>query len=220
MPSSEEYLAQLGLLADESLPSHDDWLGHVPDYAAVPRIRRRTEPTTVRAIVAAIRGRTSLLVNYQSLSTATPTHRQIAPHAIVFDGNRWHTRAWCFLRERFSDFVLARITVVHGDMPGTIDAEADIEWQTQFTLRIGPHPGLSEEQRRTIEMDFGMENGTIEVTTSLTLAYYFERRLNLDLDANQIPASRQQIVLLNRDELENVRARVRRQLEVAIPTSD
>ena len=220
VPSSEEYLAQLSLLADETLPAHYDWLGQIPDYAVAPRIRRRTEPATVRAMVAAIRGRHSLIVNYQSLSTPTPTHRRIAPHAIVSDGHRWHARAWCFLRERFSDFVLARITEIYGDTPGSVDAGADVEWQTYVTLRIGPHPGLDEDQRRTIEMDFGMEDGPIEVTTRLTLAYYLERRLYLDLDASQIPAARQQIVLLNRDELEKIRADVREHLQVPTLTSD
>lgn len=53
-------LAQLGLLAYQSLPSGDDWLGQSLGYAVVSRILHRTEPTTMRAVVAAMRGRASL----------------------------------------------------------------------------------------------------------------------------------------------------------------
>lgn len=66
---------------------------------------------------------------------------------------------------------------------------------------------MSEGQRRAIELDFGMRNGFVEVATKLCLSYYLERQLGLDLDSKKIRADRQQIVLLNRAEVDAARQR-------------
>jgi hypothetical protein len=55
----------------------------------------------------------------------------------------------------------------------------DEAWHTEVVLEIGPHPELSDNQRRAIEMDYGMEAGR-------ALLFYALKRLGLDTD----PASR------------------------------
>jgi hypothetical protein len=104
---------------------------------------------------------------------------------------------------------LARILAVGQAKPDTIDASADREWHTKVTLRIGPHPKMDEGQRRAVERDYGMINGVVNVRSRVCLSYYVERQLGLDLDPNQVPAERQQIVLLNREEVEKVRKELR-----------
>jgi predicted DNA-binding transcriptional regulator YafY len=126
-----------------------------------------------------------------------------------FDGFRWHVRAWCHEHRDFRDFVLARILAVGEAKPDTVDSSADREWHTKVTLRIGPHPKMDEAQRRAIERDFGMINGGVNVVSRVCLSYYVERQLGLDLDPNQVPPERQQVVLLNRREVEKVRKGLR-----------
>ena len=41
----------------------------------------------------------------------------------------------------------------------SIDARQDTNWHTQVTLEIGPHPGLSDEQKKVIALDYGMHDG-------------------------------------------------------------
>jgi hypothetical protein len=59
---------------------------------------------------------------------------------------------------------------------------------------------LSRAKQRVIELDYGMQNGCIEVELRLCHVYYFARQFLLDI-AEDLRPERVQIVLLNRDEL-------------------
>ena len=80
----------------------------------------------------------------QLLRSLKPYWRWIAPHAIAFDGFRWHARAYCFTDDCFKDFLLARILGIRDSRPSDIDDSQDADWHTMVTLEIGPHPGLSD----------------------------------------------------------------------------
>src|SRR5690606_40367587 len=73
-------------------------------------------------------------------SDLAPRWRWIAPHAIAFDGFRWHARAYCFTDGCFKDFLLARILGIRDSRPSDIDDSQDANWHTHVTLEIGPHP--------------------------------------------------------------------------------
>jgi len=206
VPDARHYLTQLLLLADDAIDSDESWLGHVPMHAVMPRVRRRLDNETLRPVVSAIRQRRAIEIRYQSMSTPEPILRWIAPHALVYDGARWHARSWCFNRSRFTDFVLARILSVGDHRSSSIDAAIDREWQEIFTMRLSPHPDLSDSQRQAIEMDYGMVDGSIGIPMRLCMTWYFERHYGLDFPADLLPASRRQIVMQNRDELESLRA--------------
>ena len=90
--------------------------------------------------------------------------------------------------------------------PDELDPKQDVEWDAKVTLRIGPHPGLSNAAKKAIELDYGMENGELTIEMRVKLSYYFERRLGLDIDATSMSPERLQIVLLNSDELEAARS--------------
>jgi hypothetical protein len=53
-----------------------------------------------------------------------------------------------------------------------------------------------------------MENGVVELTTRVCLSYYLERQFGLDSGSPMGNAQRQQIVLVNRDDLEAARTEV------------
>jgi hypothetical protein len=120
-PSARQYLADLRSIADDAIDKDRTWLGTVPEFAVVPTPRRRLDATKFRAILEAIRARQSLHVLYQSLSRPEPMYRWLTPHALGFDGARWHIRAWCDLRKNFLDFVLARFITVSETQHHPID---------------------------------------------------------------------------------------------------
>ncbi len=204
-PTARHYLSQLRSIADEVLPASETWMGWIPPFEIVPLVRRQLEVYVLRSVTEVIRRGLSLRVNYQSFSQPRPTWRWLTPHALGFDGFRWHVRAWCHEREDFRDFVLARFLAVGGSRTTNIDSSADREWHTKVTLRIGPHPEMKDAQRRAIERDFGMTNGVASIVSRVCLSYYVERQLMLDFEPRQIPPGRQQVVLLNRNEVERVR---------------
>src|SRR5439155_11707262 len=84
----------------------------------------------------------------------------------------------------------------------------DIAWQREITLRFAPHPDLKDGKRKAVELDYGMTNGFAEITTRVCMSYYLERQFGLDPDSPQAKAERNQIVLVNRDELEAARREV------------
>lgn len=204
-PSADEYLAQLRLIQSDLLSEGEAWAVRLPSYSIVPILRRRIDAGVLRRVLAAIRTRASIEVNYQSFSHPAPTWRWLSPHALGFDGGRWHTRAWCHTHQDFRDFVLARFLDVRCTGPGAADPVGDKGWHDEVTLKIAPHPSLTDGRRRAIELDFGMVDGVVEVRTRVCLASYLERHLGLDLDPSQIPPERQQIVLMNRNEVEAAR---------------
>ena len=63
-------------------------------------------------VTRAIYRRKVLEIKYLSLSSGYKT-RQIAPHALVDNGKRWHVLAFDRENDRFSDFVINRIQFAH-----------------------------------------------------------------------------------------------------------
>lgn len=201
-PSADHFLAQLRLFAAGILEEGQLWVGSTPKFATLPILRRRSDPGILRRILKAVRSQSSLRVLYQSFSHPSPTWRWISPHAIAFDGFRWHMRCWCFSRHAFRDFVIARVHEISEQKESEIDPALDEGWTREITFRIAPHPDMNEGARQAIELDFGMENGVVEVRTRICLAHYLERQLGLDLDPKTLGSDRQQIVLVNRAEID------------------
>lgn len=208
-PSAHDYLSQLRYLADGLISPDESWLGLAPDMAAVPTLARRVEPEALRAVLGAIRDRKAIHVQYQSLSREEPTWRWLAPHALAYNDFRWHIRAWCHLRSEFQDFVFARILAFGETRDDNIDRSADLGWNQSVTLKIGPDPRLGIARRRAIELDYGMKDGVLAVEIRTCMVFYLQRQLGLDRDPNTVEPQRQQIVLLNREEVERAQMETR-----------
>ncbi len=143
-------------------------------------------------------------MQYQSLSNQEPRWRWIAPHAIAFDGFRWHARAFCFGDEVFKDFLLSRILDIRGSRASDVEAEDDQDWHTFATLEIGPHPALSDTQAKVTALDYGMTDGKAEIRVRRALLYHALRRLGLDTDPAVRQPQEQQIVLLKREGMHEI----------------
>ncbi len=193
--SADRYLIQLNAILNGAVSATDTWFGSLPPATVMQTVVRSVEPDTLRSILNAIEGRQELDVVYQSLTNTRA--RTIVPHSLAFDGHRWHARAWCVEHQDFRDFVLSRILSVSGRRSSDADPTNDMEWNTLVELKIVAHPDLGEAQKSAIERDFGMENGLLVIRTRAALAFYFIKRLNLDLDDDQITPERKQISLSN-----------------------
>lgn len=198
-PDASRYLAQLRSVADKILDREDSWIASLPPYAATPAPVRGVNPTTLRLVIGAIRRSEAIEVKYQSLSSPEPRWRWIEPHAIAFDGFRWHARAFCLSDECFKDFLLSRMLEIRGSRDGEISGGGDYDWHAEVTLVIGPHPALSEAQAKVIALDYGMREGKVEIKVRRALLYYALKRLGLDTAPGARAPEDQQIVLINRD---------------------
>lgn len=200
-PDASRYLAQLRSVADGILDREDSWIANLPSFASAPTPVRGVNPVTLRSVVGAIRRSEAVEVKYQSLSSPEPRWRWIAPHAIAFDGFRWHTRAFCLTDECFKDFLLSRMLKIRGAQESDASAADDSEWHSEVTLEIAPHPDLSETQATVIALDYGMRGGKVKVKVRRALLYYALKRLGLDTDPAARTPQDQQIVLLNREQI-------------------
>jgi len=196
---ANRYLSQLRSVADGILDASETWLGKFPVFDATPSPARAVNPAILRSVVAAIRRCESIEVKYQSLSRPQPMWRWIAPHAIGFDGFRWHARAQCEYEATFKDFLLSRILETRGRKPSDSTSQADKDWQKYIVLEIGPHPELSDTQKKVISLDYGMTNGKAKIRVRRAFLYYTLKRLGLDTDPAARRPQDQQIVLLNRN---------------------
>lgn len=199
-PSARQYLAQLQLLADNVLTPRESWLGRTPPHGIVPRVRRTLEAKVLRRVLEAIRSKFGLQIKYQSMTSIDPSTRWIVPHALGFDGHRWHVRGWCHRRGKFLDFVMARVLQVIDHRQESIDDTLDQAWHQTGRIRLGPNPSLTTPQRRAIALDYGMTEECVEIEVRLSLVYYLSRQMLLDV-AHLLPPERAQVVLLNKAEL-------------------
>lgn len=144
-----------------------------------------------------------LEVTYVSLSSGR-TSRQIAPHALVDNGQRWHVRAYDRANARFSDFVITRIskaTVLDGDEVAEHERPtADEQWNRTIDLALIPHPRL--HHKTPIEADYEMRNGMLSVTCRAAVAGYALRRWGVDCsEGYRLDCAEYQLALGNRDAL-------------------
>lgn len=168
--------------AEGIMDRDDTWIAELPSYDAAPTPVREVNPVTLRSIVGAIRRSEAVEVKYQSLSRPEPRWRWIAPHAIEFDGFRWHTRAFCLTDQAFKDFLLLRILQTRGVQDNEVTAATGKAWREHVTLEIGPHPALSETQKKVIALDYGMRGGKAKIKIRQAFLYYTLIKMGLYTD--------------------------------------
>ena len=200
-PDASRYLSQLRTIAEGILDKADAWIGQFPNFDTAAAPARAVTAATLRSVVASIRRSEAIEIKYQSLSRIEPMWRWVAPHAIGFDGFRWHARAFCEIDLTFKDFVLSRILNTRETRPSERSPQADADWETQVVLQIGPHPELTETQKKVVGLDYGMRDGKAEISVRRAFLYYTLKRLGLDTDPSARRPQDQQIVLLNASEL-------------------
>ena len=182
---TSEYLGLLKTYARTGTASVATELGFWVESDALPEPNSRIDRQVLRTVLAAIQQKSACQVIYQSFSQSEKTKRVIWPHALGWNGNRWHVRAFDNLRERYIDFVLARITkATSSEEPLPELAVADTDWQEIETFDVIPNPELSNSQKNVIAREYGMikrgGNYTWRVKIRRCLIQYFLQRYQLD----------------------------------------
>ena len=208
-PDAQDYLSRLRAISYGLSSPSAAWVGRMPMVETVPYPKRAVAPGTLRHVLRAISDKRAIRVRYQSFSRPEPSFRWIAPHALGYDGHRWHARAYCYDREGFVDFALGRVLAVRGDRPTDVEARDDRSWNTEIILLVGVNPELSPGQQKALELDYEMKKGRREIPVRAALVHYMRRWLRLDLDARQARPQQRQIVLLNAEEVEQQMAELR-----------
>lgn len=194
-PDSSETLSQFRLIAENVIAP--DGLTEGVTTAIAGAIARPVDPALLRIVLQSIRERRRMSAFYVSLTSPEGKVRTIEPHAIVFDGFRWHTRAFDVEAGGWRDFVLGRLS--RADLlaaPSKTTPEDDADWQANVQLTIVANPDLLPAQRRLIERDYGMQRGKLVITVRKALQYYTKLRLGLDLDGKARSPEDQHIVLI------------------------
>lgn len=203
-PDPYIYLGQLRSIVEGATSSESEWIAALPqaDIALTPK--RDVDIKVLRGILNATREAASVEIFYQSMSSdrPDPIWRRITPHAFGFDGFRWHVRAYCHLGNNFKDFLLPRILAIGAKgQPGST-GEQDWLWNNYFDVKIGPHPDLTENQKKVVAKDYGFAHGDNVITVRYAMLFYVLKRLGLLGDAEKQSARTQHIVALNRKETE------------------
>lgn len=142
---------------------------------------RNINAELVRPILKAIKNKLAIDIGYISLTSPDYLDRIIEPHTLIFDGLRWHVRAYCRKNGEFRDFVLSRF---NGDAEFEGEAlfkkETDDLWQKYTDIEIMPDTRLTEKQQAIIAKDFQMTNNRKVIKTRIALVNYLLLRLRID----------------------------------------
>ena len=201
--SAQTYLSELLGLSTGTLAPKVSFISWQPPHDFVQLPSRPVNTDTLLRLVRAIKDKDELKVTYQSMRRPVPSIRWITPHALAFDGHRWHVRAWCGETREFRDFVISRIQRISSSQKATMSAETDVWWNKYVEILVKPREGLTEGQRCAIETDFGMKGGLLRLTCRKALAFYLLRQLRVDRLPDLSPAA-QPLELMNRDDLADV----------------
>ncbi|MBF0185961.1 MAG: WYL domain-containing protein [Magnetococcales bacterium] len=200
-PDSEYYLANLHAMSTGILTAQESWLSHIPQFDVLPALRRTIQPELLQTILEAIRKKQTLRIRYQSMQSPEPVLRWVTPRALAHDGYRWHIRAFCHLSSLHKDYLFPRIIKVEAVKQDDQNLPPDHEWEQTVTVQLGPHPDLTETQKKAVELDFGMKNGKLEARIRVGFLYYFLNRWGLDPHQIARKTKYQQIILLNNQEI-------------------
>ena len=183
-------------------PEHSVFGIHVD---SLPLPTRLPNKAVLAQVLRAIKTRTKVSIDYRSLSDReSKTARIIEPHALINTGLRWHVRAYSEATYDFRDFVLSRIVeATRLEQEAESSAMYDDDWVEMINLQFSPHPGLSEDKRRSLLIDYAANNDVITLQTRRALVGYVLQRLAVDttLEHSMNPSA-YQLVLVNRDEVE------------------
>ena len=112
------------------------------------------KPEIFRLVRDACETGKGLLVSYASMGREAPLERLIFPHAILRLCQRWHTRAWCCLREEYRDFTFGRMMAIREADEARPVMPPDEAWNRYVPVRVFPHRELTSTQIEVVRSDF------------------------------------------------------------------
>ena len=208
---SDRYLLQLVSIQNGWLSKDNTWFDTIPPSDVVALKRKQIDPTILQRILDAIREKLELEVGYNSINSAQHTQRWIAPHAIAYSAGRWHVRAWSKEHNDFRDFNLSRIDrIARQQQKASVDSNLDYEWNNYIDLHLAPNPELESDTQEAVKAEYNIRDGHIVESMRLSLVFYFMNEHNLDVEPGKLNPRKQQLVLLNKEEVEAARKLTRK----------
>lgn len=194
--TAQDYLFELVGLARGAVMREETFIGYAPPTGVVSTPARSIQAAEVALWACAIRDRLAVSGRYQSMDDPQSREAVVSPHALGFDGLRWHIRAYCHSRNIFRDFAIGRFTAEKmGMSPSMVDPGRDQGWNTMVDIVLIPHPGLSANQRKVVMLDYGMDRGRHVLQCRKAMLFYTLRHLNLQsLTVSAHPAEQHVIV--------------------------
>lgn len=217
--SSERFLLQLVAIDRGWMTKEETWFNELPPMDVTTLKRRPTNSLILLHVLNAIRDGAQIQIAYNSLTETAGSARIIAPHALFFNSGRWYTRAYSADHQNFRDYNLNRIETVvkvEGTPPSQ---ELDYEWAHTIDLEISPNPELPPIQQRGVAAEFGMTDDKLLLPVRLSMAFYIMSEHNLDVEPGKLAPAKQQLVLLNREAVDQARRSTRQLSEQAIKRS-
>ncbi|PMM08728.1 transcriptional regulator [Vibrio splendidus] len=198
---ADEYLHILSRSEDMTVTFNELDMGF-ENTTMVRPVTRNITPEILRPLVQAIREKKRVDLSYTSLTNGEEVERIISPHTLVCTPLRWHVRAYCEHSEDYRDFVLSRIRGVPALETKKIKGkEQDVLWNTHLSIKLIPDSRLTEAQAEVIAHDYGMEKGTLAISTNAALVRYVLDAYNIDINVLNSNPKGQQIILGNFEEL-------------------
>ncbi|MCL1145854.1 helix-turn-helix transcriptional regulator [Shewanella sp. 10N.261.52.F9] len=156
------------------------------------------DTAVIAALMRAIQDKKAVEITYVSVSSGEKL-RQVIPHALINNGQRWHVRAFDRANSIFSDFVATRIKSISLS-PTVVEAseccDSDRFWHQDVQLILVPHPSLKHPE--AIELDYQMQDKQLVLTCRAALAGYLLRQWSVDCSAkHQIGSGVCQLALAN-----------------------
>lgn len=207
--ASDRFLLQLVAIESKWMRQEDTWFDTLPPVEVVTLGRRPTDSRHLLRVLDAIRGRQEIKIDYQSMTGSPNTPRVIAPHALAHSAGRWYVRAWSHDHNDFRDYNINRIKRVGYLRSCPVDASLDFEWAHTINLVLVPNPDLSDARQEAVAAEYGMTKRRLLIPTRLSLSFYLMSEHNLDVSPGILRAEKQQLVLLNRAEVEQARSSAR-----------
>ena len=208
--SAERYLLQLVAIENRWMRQEDTWFDNPPPIENVALLRKRTDASILLHVLDAIHQSRQLEIQYKSITGSNEPRRLIAPHALFHAHGRWYVRAWSAEHSDFRDYNLFRIGQAGTLQPTTANPALDFEWLHQVDMILAPNPELSPSQQAAIAAEYEMVDNQLVVTMRLSQTFYLMTEHNLDVPTGKLPPAKQQLVLLNYDEVVNARAMARK----------
>jgi predicted DNA-binding transcriptional regulator YafY len=161
------------------------------------------------ALNRAIYAKKAVAIDYLSVATGGKL-REIVPVALADNGLRWHLRAYDRSKKQFADFVLSRIRQVMpiSDAPQPHESiAADAQWLRKVSLHLVPHPQM--KWPLAVELDYGMTQGVLQVSTRAAMAGYVLQRWSVDASpTHSLDPSAHHLWLQNHEVLHGVQSAV------------
>ena len=160
---------------------------------------------TIATLMRAISNQRAISCDYVSLSSGEGK-REIIPHSIANNGQRWHVRAFDKKTNEFRDFVCTRLqnmTEIKKPIATAQSSEYDQAWHHIIDIKLGVHPSIKHP--KAIELDFDMDDGYLCLEVREALLGYLMRQWNVDCSSDaSLKGGEYHLWLSNVKELQNL----------------